>query len=290
MALLVLCLLGAGFIAWLIVQPRIARARRERLGASPFPDDWQRMLSRRMPLYRRLPPDLKRQLHQRVQVFVAEKAFVGCDGLSVTDEMRVLIAAQACLLVLNRPAAPYPSLAQVLVYPEAFVVDKEEEDEDGIRHRERQVLTGESWAESQVILSWPDVRHGARIDDDGENVVIHEFAHQLDQETGYANGAPALGGAGRYASWAQVLGEEFERLRERIDAGEETLLDDYGATDPVEFFAVVSEAFFEQPDHLLAEHPALYRELSRFYQVDPQRWLPAEPVTSARHRPKGSGR
>ncbi|MGE0796980.1 MAG: zinc-dependent peptidase [Lautropia sp.] len=271
MALLILCLLGLAFIGWLIWQPRRQRARRARLRAQPFPAEWHALLQRRLPLYRRLPPALRAQLQQQMLVFVAEKSFIGCEGLAVTDEMRVLIAAQACLLILNRPTGVYPSLAQVLIYPEAFIVDKEEVDEDGVSHRERQVLTGESWAESQVVLSWPDVLHGAGFDD-GENVVIHEFAHQLDQETGYANGAPELTGAEHYASWSEVLGEEFERLRDRIDAGEQTLLDDYGATDPVEFFAVVSEAFFEQPIELTAEHPALYRELSRFYRVDPAAW------------------
>ena len=282
MTLALLAVVTALIVGWILWQPYRIRARQARDRARPFPDDWREMLNDQMPLYRALPEPLRRQLEGHVRVFLADKVFIGCDGLEVTDEMRLLVAGQACLLILNRTTAVYPELRQVLIYPEAFIVDREEVDEDGILHRERQVLTGESWAESQVILSWPDVLHGASVADDGENVVIHEFAHQLDQETGYANGAPELDGRGAYARWATVLGEEFERLRDRIEAGEETLLDDYGATDPVEFFAVVSEAFFEQPALLLREHPALYDELARFYRLDPAHgWLPASPITQA---------
>ncbi len=276
MTLGLLALVTALVVGWILWQPSRTRARQARDRARPFPDDWREMLNDQMPLYRVLPPALRTQLEGHVRVFLADKEFIGCDGLEITDEMRLLVAGQACLLILNRPTTVYAELRQILIYPEAFIVDREEVDEDGVLHREQQVLTGESWAESQVILSWPDVEHGAAVADDGENVVIHEFAHQLDQETGYANGAPELAGRNAYARWATVLGEEFERLRDRIDAGEETLLDDYGATDPVEFFAVVSEAFYEQPALLRREHPALYDELARFYRLDPANgWLVA---------------
>ena len=273
MALLFLSLLAAAFIAWLLSQPWRARRRRSRLRSTPFPAAWQRILRRRVRCFRRLPEDLQRQLTGHIQVFLSEKDFVGCEGLVVTNEMRVTIAAQACLLILNRSTDYYfPGLRQVLVYPGAFIVDREESDDAGVRWRERQVLSGESWGESQVILSWEDVLEGAAIDDDGWNVVIHEFAHQLDQEKGYASGAPELGGRDHYTRWSRVLGEEYRRLQERGEAAESSLLDDYGATDPAEFFAVVSEVFFEQPRQLEDEHPALYAELSRFYRVSPIDW------------------
>ena len=212
-------------------------------------------------------------LNERI-TFELARAEVAARGLTVTDEMRVTIAAQACLLILNRRTDYYfPELTQVLVYPGAFVVEREEYDEAGVRSRERQVLVGESWTDSQVLLSWEDVLEGAAVEDDGWNVVLHEFAHQLDQAKGYASGAPELPGAERYAAWSEVFSAEFERLRER---GEDpaSLLDEYGATDPAEFFAVVTEVFFEQPLALQAEHPALYRELARFYRVDPATWPP----------------
>jgi len=271
-AFLAIVVLAALFVAWLLTAQWRMRRRRERLRGQPFPDDWRRILRRRVPAFRRLPADLQLQLKGHIQVFLAEKDFIGCDGLEVTDEMRVTIAALACLLILNRESGYFPNLRQILVYPAAFVVEKEESDEAGVVQNERHVLSGESWSQSQVILSWEDVLEGAAVADDGYNVVFHEFAHQLDQDAGYANGAPELTTRGHYARWSRVLGDEFERLRKRTEAGQASLLDDYGATDPAEFFAVVTEVFFEQPQLLRQDNPALYGELSRFFRVDPAAW------------------
>jgi len=271
-AFLAIVVLAALFVAWLLTAQWRARRRWDRLRRKPFPDDWRRILRRRVPAFRRLPADLQLQLKGHIQVFLAEKDFIGCDGLEVTDEMRVTIAALACLLILNRETGYFPNLRQILVYPGAFVVEKEESDEAGVVQNERHVLSGESWSQSQVILSWEDVLEGAAVADDGYNVVLHEFAHQLDQDAGYANGAPELSTRGHYARWSRVLGDEFERLRKRTEAGQASLLDDYGATDPAEFFAVVTEVFFEQPQLLRDENPALYGELSRFFRVDPAAW------------------
>jgi MtfA peptidase len=277
-AMLAIVVLAVLYVGWLLTAPRRARHRRERLRRQRFPEAWQRILRRRVKSYRRLPAQLQQQLKEHMQVFLAEKDFIGCDGLVVTDEMRVTIAALACLLILNRETDYYPNLRQVLVYPGAFVVDMEESDEAGVVRNDSHVLSGESWSQSQVILSWEDVVEGAAVDDDGYNVVIHEFAHQLDQEAGYANGAPELATRGQYARWSRVLGEEYERLRASVEAGEQSLLDDYGATDPAEFFAVLAEVFFEQPLPLREENPVLYDELSRFFRVDPANW----PASAAR--------
>jgi len=272
LALLVVSAFVLLFVLWLIFQPRLVEQRRRRVRARPFPAAWREILKQRVPYFRRLPADLQLQLKRHIQVFLAEKPFIGCDGLEITDEMRVTIAAQACLLLLNRPAGYYPQLRQILVYPGAFIVERLHGDGSGVLQNWRQVLSGESWSRGQVILSWQDAAEGAAVADDGHNVVIHEFAHQLDQETGEANGAPSLGGRRRYRQWSQVLGEEFAALQSRAAAGETSLFSDYGATSPAEFFAVASEVFFEQSEAMVALHPALYRELSGFYRLDPLSW------------------
>ena len=225
-----------------------------------------------MPAFARLPADLQMQVKKHVQVLVAEKPFIGCAGLVITDEMRVLIAAQAALLLLNRGAGYFENLRQVLVYPGAFVVDRAEPGEGGITHESRRALSGESWQQGQVLLSWDDVLAGAANPEDGHNVVIHEFAHQLDQERGRANGAPWLGRREGYARWAAVLQREFDALHQRLHQGFGGVIHPYAATNPAEFFAVVSEHFFEQPAALASAHPALYAEFARLYRTDPLTW------------------
>ena len=252
------------FLLWLVGQPWLTERRRQRIRARPFSAAWREILKRRVPYVRSLPADLQLQLKQHIQVFLAEKPF--------TDEMRVTIAAQACLLLLNRPRGYYPNLRQILVYPGSFVVNRGHTDGSGVAHNGHQVLSGESWSQGQVILSWQDTLQGAAAPNNGQNVVIHEFAHQLDQETGSANGAPVLARRDYYARWAQVLGTEFAQLQARAAQGQASLLNDYGATDPAEFFAVASEVFFEQPQQLATQHPALFRELSQFYRLNPLSW------------------
>jgi len=269
MVLTFIALAAALAIAALVVPPLAARRRRARLRSQPFPPAWRAILERRVPYCRRLPADLRRQLESQVQVFLAEKAFVGCAGQEIDDEVRLTIAAQACLLVLNRRDYCFPNLREVLVYPAAFAVDKVRSEPSGVLLEQRHALAGESWARGQVILSWEDVVQGAAVHDDGRNVVIHEFAHQLDQEKGYANGAPWLGSRHRYPRWSRVLAAEFARLQYEATIGHPSILDPYGARDPAEFFAVASEVFFEQPRGMAALHPELYEELRHAYRVDP---------------------
>lgn len=257
--------------AWLVGPPLWATWRRRRLTAPPFPAAWRAILRRRMPLYQRLPAPLQRQLQRHVQVILGEVPIIGCQGQPITDEVRVLIAAQAALLLLGRPAGRFHGLRQVLVYPGAFVVDRPVSD-GAIVQDARRVLVGESWQQGQLVLSWPDVLAGAADPTDGHNVVIHEFAHQLDQESGPANGAPILGRRDAYARWSATLGAAFEQLHAQLARGEETLIDPYGATDAGEFFAVVSELFFERPAALAEQHPALYAELSAYYRCHPLAW------------------
>ena len=271
MPLLFLASLVLAAAAWLWGPPLWARWRRARVVRQPFPAAWREILRQRMPYFRRLPPDLQLQLKKHIQILIAEKPFIGCNGLQVSDEMRVLVAAQAALLLLNRGAGYFRGLHQILLYPGPVVVDRPV-NVGGVTQEARRVLAGESWQQGQVILSWDDVLAGAADPADGQNVVIHEFAHRLVQETGSANGAPWLGRRERYARWSSVLGAAYARLHQQLAEGAEPLVDPYGATDPAEFFAVVSEVFFEQPARLAAADAALYHELVAYYRVDPQAW------------------
>jgi Mlc titration factor MtfA (ptsG expression regulator) len=260
-------------LAWLVGQPLWVALRRAPIRRQPFPSEWRDILRRRVPYVRSLPADLQLQLKKHIQVFVAEKPFIGCAGLEVTDEMRITIAAQACLLLLNkRRASYYPQLRQILLYPGAFLVDRVHTDGAGVLQDQRRALSGESWSQGQVILSWQDTLDGAAVIDDGQNVVVHEFAHQLDQENGDANGAPRLSGRRHYERWSKVMATEFAQLQAQAEADQPSLLSHYGATNPAEFFAVASEVFFEQPQRLAAEHPALYAELAGFYRLNPLSW------------------
>ena len=272
MPAIILAALALLFIAWLLGEPYLLERKRQKIRAQPFPAAWRDILKRRVPYVRAMPADLQLQLKKHIQVFVAEKTFIGCGGLDINDEIRVTIAAQACLLLLNRPRGYYPQLRQILVYPGGFMVNRAYTDGNGVTHHDRHALSGESWSQGQVILSWHDTLAGAAQPHDGQNVVIHEFAHQLDQETGAANGAPVLARQQHYARWSRVLNAEFKALQARASHHHPPLFSDYGATDPAEFFAVISEVFFEQPQRMADEHPALYRELSQLYQLDPLSW------------------
>lgn len=280
---LVFATLGLTLAAALALYPTWVRWRHRRLHQRPFPAAWRKLLRQRFPLYNRLPPPLQKRLQGLVQVLVADVPFIGCQGLHVTDDMRVLVAAQACLLVLERPGngPPYPGLRQVLLYPGPFVVKAEHHHPGGVVSQGREVRLGESWQHGQVVLSWPDAQAGAQagvwggmaLDPSAHNVVWHEFAHQLDQETGPANGAPVLRHGQSQRGWAAVFQREYEDLRWLTDAGEPTLIDPYGATAPEEFFAVVTETFFLQPHILAQQHPALYQQLQLFYGLNPSQWV-----------------
>ena len=264
-------LVGAAALAVLApwAQPWLNERRRARLRAAPFPTAWRRILRRRVPIVARLSPAMQLRLKQHIQVFIAQKPFIGCQGQPIDDEVRVTVAAQACLLLLGQ-ARPdvYPRLRQVLIYPDAFVAERELTLTTGLVRQSRQVMAGESWSQGQVILSWADVLRGAADPADGSNVVIHEFAHQVDQDNGAADGQPWRPTVRLRQRWANVMGAAFERLQREPSA----LIDAYGATDPAEFFAVVSELFFERPLELAAEAPAVYNELSSLYGVNPAGW------------------
>lgn len=264
--LLLIIIAAIAFFAW--PRYKLSRAVEE-----PFPAPWRKILMHNFPVYRRMPTDLQMQLKTRIKQFIHEKTFTGCGGLEITDEVKVTVAASACLLVLNRDTDVYAGLEYILVYPNAFLVQRETFDESGLPNSSQRGLLGESWSNGKVILSWEDVLHGNKNFRDGSNVAIHEFAHQLDTESGATNGAPFMGNAARSERWSKVFTNEFQRLRQAASQGDETLINKYGATEPAEFFAVVTETFFEKPVHMLAEHPALFNELKGYYKVDPRDWL-----------------
>lgn len=272
MPLIILALVTALLLAIVIGQPYYKRYRRQQWQSRPFPESWRQILRRDVPYFRNLPADLQIQLKKHIQVFIAEKIFVGCNGLQITDQMRVIIAAQASLLLLNRDTDYYPKLRQILIYPDAFIVNKNEVDHLGLVSEHRQVLSGESWQQGQVILSWHDTLSDSEAPDDGRNVVIHEFAHQLDQEKGSATGVPILQSASHYHRWSKVFSHAFTALQSKAHRNEQSLFSHYGATNPAEFFAVVSEVFFEQPAELYEYNPALYQELSDFFRLNPLSW------------------
>jgi len=220
----------------------------------------------------RLPPNDRAPLRRLIQIFLAEKRFEGAGGLEMTDEVRVTVAAQACILLLHLDEPDYPALRTILVYPTAYRARGTEHGAFGMVTEIDQVRLGEAWNAETVILSWDDVRRGAADPDDGHNVVLHEFAHQLDMEDHDANGAPALADHTMYAAWARILGEEFEQLQGAVDRHERTLMDAYGTQSPAEFFAVATETFFERPTALREEHPELYGQLRDFYRQDPAGW------------------
>jgi Mlc titration factor MtfA (ptsG expression regulator) len=249
---------------------RLKRALRQ-----PMPARFIAILERNIPVYARMAPPLRAQLHKLVQQFLFQKKFIGCEGLEVDDEMRVTIAGQACLLLLNRPSRVYPALHAVLVYPGAFLVPRKQVDPGGVVTETRQDLLGESWGDGRVVLSWDHVQradHGAGA---GQNVVLHEFAHQLDSESGSTNGAPYLGSPDDYRSWSAVLARDFDALRTDALYRQPSVLDHYGASSPAEFFAVATETFFEKPFQLAERHPALFAEFGKYYRVDPRAWQDA---------------
>lgn len=266
-ALAIIAGIGALFLLALAATRAARNRKRRKLRNRPFPEEWLEILHANVPMYEHLPESARRQLQGHIQVFLDEKNFEGCDGLELTDEIRVTIAAQACFLLLSGKCDYYPRLQSILVYPSTYVARSEAEHESS-----DSVRLGESWNTGAVVLAWDATRRGGMDMKDGHNVVFHEFAHQLDQEDGSADGAPKLESLSRYAPWARVLSKEYYALQKRAGRGKRSVMDDYGATDPAEFFAVATETFFEKPAQMRKKHPELYDELADYYELNPAEW------------------
>ena len=244
--------------------------RRQRLRAQLFPENWLDPIKRNVAFFPRLSANDRAELLRHIQVFLAEKRFEGCGGLELTDEIRVTIAAQACLLLLHRETDYFPRLLTILVYPSAYLADERRPVDEHVWEEGTTTRLGETGRRlGSMVLSWDAAKSGAADPSDGKNVVFHEFAHQLDYENYAADGVPGLVTREEQVSWLEVMRTEFASLRAADETGIPTLLDTYGATNPAEFFAVSTEAFFERPRALRARHPKLYVELQRYFRQDP---------------------
>jgi Mlc titration factor MtfA (ptsG expression regulator) len=272
--IVILAIVVGALVLSFLFGKRVLRNRRiKQLAVMPFPDEWERILEKNVSLYRYLPDALRAQLHNDIKIFISEKFFEGLGGLAITDEIKVTIAAEASMLLLNKINSDYPKLASILVYPGAYVTQQSTAVGGGVYIEGQSVRLGESWQHGSVVLAWDNVRQGAVNAQDGHNVVLHEFAHQLDQEDGIADGAPILGKRSSYATWARIMSKEYEHLMSNVEHHKKSVMDKYGATNPAEFFAVATETFFEKPRQLKKKAPDLYDELKGFYNVDPVEWL-----------------
>jgi hypothetical protein len=245
--------------------------RRRKILEAPFPDTWRAVLEGKVVHYRYLSEEKKTRLEQMVQVFIAEKNFEGLGGLDMSDEIRVVIAAQACILILELSHDLYRKVDSILVYPSAVRRPKRTMGSyvrSGVIEETSAPLLGEAHMGGPVILVWDAVKRGAIHPERGHNVVYHEFAHKLDMLDGAADGAPPLHTKAQYTEWADVCTREFETLSRKTTAGIPTFLDAYGATNPAEFFAVATEYFFDNPDKMKRRHSELYDILAAFYNQD----------------------
>jgi MtfA peptidase len=212
------------------------RWRRKRVMQRLFPAAWVDHLNANVKLYPRLTPADQLELQRHMLVFLAEKHFEGCRGATITDEIRVTIAGNACLLLLHRKTDYFPELVTILVYPSAFFAKFTDVDEHGLEMEEVLENAGESWDRGNVILAWDVAKRGALDPRDGLNVILHEFAHQLDSEAGETDGAPVMESRAMAKKWAEVFQREYDRLCDDVDNDRKTLIDDYGSENPAEFF------------------------------------------------------
>lgn len=246
------------------------RRRRERLRAAPFPPEWRAYVDRNIPLFARLSAAEQHEVLGHAQVLLAEKHFEGCGGLEMTDEIRVTIAVQAARLLLHRDEDYFPTVRTVLVYPAAVAHARREHLGGGIVEESEMAAAGLATGGLRaIVLAWDNVTHGLMDPRDARDVILHEFAHELDYQDRAFDGTPLLSTRAAYGAWARTMQSEFEALRAAVAKGRRTVIDEYGATNPAEFFAVLTEHFFERPDELRARHPALYDLLREFYRQDP---------------------
>ncbi len=270
--IIMLAALGAAIVVGIIIGAVFRSNREKNLMIRDLPEEWLRLLQRNVALYKFMPEALKKELHGRINIFIDKKDFEGCGGLAITDEIKVTIAANACILLLNKAMECYPTLNSVLVYPSAYIARSASRLGNQMIQGPEHALDGESWELGNVVLTWDAAKYESRKLGTGNNVVMHEFAHQLDQANGAADGIPILHSREEYYQWSKILENEFNELCDETENGLEDVIDEYGASSRAEFFAVATEAFFSCPKLMQQKHPALYLALKDFYLLDPVAW------------------
>ena len=267
--LLLVAVSALAYFLFKVISKSNLKKHRDKVMSGTFPQKWENYLRKDFELYNYLPEDLKERLRGCILVFIDEKEFIGCAGLEVTDNMKVIVAAQAMLLVLGQKKCHfYPKLWKIELYPTAYKAMAH----DGVTVEES-VRLGESWLGGRMVLSWNHSKQGAYKWQDGQSVVLHEFAHQLDQIDGNADGVPTLDDGVAYSAWADIMGREYTKMLDEIHKHHKTLLDEYGATNPAEFFAVATETFFEKSVQMKRKMPEIYTILKSFYKLDPASWM-----------------
>lgn len=251
----------------------LRRWRRQKLHRQGFPAAWRQILHDNVPLCRQLPEEQQRRFERQVRVFLDEKHFEGCGGLTVTEEMRVTVAGYACLLLLGGAGDDYPQLGTIVLYPESFATPVRTTDHTGIVTETIEERLGESWQEGTIVLAWDSIRELLRGQSGDCNVIIHEFAHQVDARHGLTAGAPLLTSREGCHTWAELWQTEQYRQRTSQRRGRPAALDPYAFTSPEELFAVASETFFMRSIRFRSNHPELYAELRAVYGVDPAEWI-----------------
>lgn len=252
--------------------PLFQYLRRKWITRKPFPESWLKILERRVPVWRRLPSGYKEVLKKHMPVILAEKNFEGCAGLDLTEEMQVIIAAYACVLILEETADYYDGLQAILVYPDSYVAPVLEYEEGGVVTEGFEPRSGEYWGSGNIVLAWSEIEKTLRGEASGQNLIYHEFSHLLDDRYGLSSGVTDEGEILRDDEWTRVLARSYRKHFRNMQAHRRSVLDEYGATSPAEFFSVASEAYFENPDALFREIPDLYRILKQFYGLDPLSW------------------
>ena len=271
----IILVIGAGvvIIGGIILTMYLKRRHRQKLMLEELPSEYLEILEKYVAMYSILPENLKKELHGRIAIFLDEKEFEGCGGLEITDRVKVTIAAFACILLLNKKFDYYPSLNSILVYPDAYIASNFKSSLGGVQVVQKEsARLGESWTHGNLVLSWQQIENEASDIHRHQNVILHEFAHQLDQLDGYADGTPPLPDIGIYPEWRDIMAKEYKQLCDEAEHAVRDVIDWYGATNPAEFFAVTTESFFCDPIALRKAHGKLYELFIEFYQLDPSIW------------------
>ncbi len=262
-------LVGFGILYWLATKI-LHKHKKKQLLEKPLHPDWIVILKNNVSLYSILPSTLRDELHGHIQVFLDEKEFIG-QGIDITEEIKLTIAGSACILLLQGKGRSFADFTSIIVYPDTYVATQTKQ--NGLaEHQEYSTRAGESWVRGPIVLSWKDVAKGAQHLRDGQNVVLHEFAHKLDEQNNVMDGLPLLREKTDYEEWTKVFRKEYADLIKRAEQNKNKVLDEYGTVSPPEFFAVATESFFEKPKRMKKKLPDLYKQLQKFYNVDPATW------------------